>query len=194
MTNPNEMQNNSKSEFESSKFKWVVFLISLVLIFIGCNKSGDGRVEPPKKQEPQFSIKGFYLGMPINDVKGLISRKYSGIFKKCTLKDSVISCGDSDFEFDSNGKLIQFGFTHKHTDQLFNSNDMSAKEFSQQFIDSYGIEKLTEREEAIQVEGIVIGSKGTWYYQSPKGFILRIDQYKNMSIRKIPSLSERGFD
>ena len=70
-------------------------------------------------------------------------------------------------------RIIGFDFSQSLSDRLFNSNDLSASDFAQQFMDNYNIPTLTPG---------VRNNQKWWIYDSPDGWTLKISPYKGVHV------------
>ena len=113
------------------------------------------------KAESDFTFKGFSLGMSLDDAEKLIKEKYSNAFGEVTtgqIPDQmrlVFAMSGSKAKYmiaiaafgiplpvveaDSQKKVTAFRFPSGVVDKLFNSGDMPARNFAQQFLHSYNL-------------------------------------------------------
>jgi hypothetical protein len=154
---------------------------------------------------PGFSIKGLYLGMSKDDAVNIIKSLCAGRVEvndqkfmelngghgKCDglqilLKDkdgNQVMGGVGGLLLDPKGRTVEcFFFEQGLTDYLFNTGDLTAKEFAQQFINSYDVPTLAPSN---------FSNRQCWAYTSPEGWTVRLSDDKLVSVSRTP---RRKFD
>lgn len=107
-------------------------------------------------------------------------------FDKCFIHDNKIVNGeDAMLIGDDNGNLKLVRFPRSIVDPLFNVADMTAEEFAQVFVDSYGISEMKPH---------VQGDMSGWMYTSPKGCKVAITDTKSLLLMKVATAAERKLD
>ena len=94
----------------------------------------------------------------------------------------------------SDGVVTFIGIPSSLGDKLFNTADLDADSFAQQFIDSYGVPELKPFYERSDIAINVHNTEQGWEYRSPAGFKLRVHSDKSVELEGTPKESERQFD
>jgi hypothetical protein len=101
-------------------------------------------------------------------------------------------------EADRQKTVTAFGFTNDIVDKLFNSADMPAKDFVQQFMHSYHIPEMRPALFPVALRSFAMYAQGEqvagWEYTSSDGFRVRISVRKDVLVERVPSNKERKFD
>jgi len=92
-------------------------------------------------------------------------------------------------EADADQNVTEICFGLDGSDKLFNTSDLNASQFAQQFVDAYHVPSMTP---------FSAGASGSnlsgWEYLSPNGYRLRIYEDKSIRIKVVPKESERNFN
>lgn len=136
-----------------------------------------------KSQPSSIKIKGFFIGMSIDDAIDLINTKYPSIFGLPNIESYsgnikrgayiINSLNKSYFVFDSSKLLIKLFWPEDIVNQLFNVEDLSAEQFAQEFVNSYDVPKMDAHSDNNSV-GIAASAQSYWEYISKDAIRLRI--------------------
>ena len=173
--------------------------------------------QPTVSQPTSIKFKGFYIGMSISDAYILIYQSFSSIFGPMKLKEynggvkdaayAIETNENSTFLFDKSKLLIKLYWSKDIVNQMFNVFDMSAEQFAQEFVNSYGIPKMDVGSDAGSAI-IAAASVQFWEYISSDGVHLRIFgsgqavilgfpislEGKDLLLEKVPTRAARSFD
>ena len=173
--------------------------------------------QPTTSIPTSIRFKGFYIGMSISEAYSLIQQRYSHIFGSVKLmeysgeiKDAaykIVTKDSSSFLFDKSRLLIKLYWPKDIVDEVFNASDMSPEQFAQEFVNSYGIPKMSVGSN-VNSALIAAASINFWEYISSDGVRLRIYapgiavifcfpitlEGKDLLLEKVPTRSARSFD
>ena len=130
-----------------------------------------------KAESQMLNFKGFYIGMPINEAKITIEKITGYQWELTELPSGQHYCfrpeeyndGFGIYAHRESGKVYKFLFSGKCVDKIFNSYELTPKDFAKAFIDAYKIPKLDWNGEI-------------WIYKSPYGFTLIITPNKELAV------------
>ena len=148
-------------------------------------------------------IKGLAIGMSIDAALEVLNERLSGVLE-----------GKFEIEPSESGAYIGFPapfmlkFSIKcevnnnvvtsiflpaaSTNALFNTADMEASVFARQICTNYGIKEMIPYQDGYNFIAGTIG-RG-WEYSSPEGYRIRVSEYKDIHMQKIPKSNERRFN
>jgi len=178
--------------------------------------SDNNRKANTETASKDLKIKGFYLGMNIDDAANLLGEyvkfrpeveslsNYSNAQKSqpgCPLalllnnapntEYAIASLGGFHIEADGDKKVTRIAFFSDFSNKLFNSIDMDIETFIENFKKAYRIPDfkliVTENNDTYMPEV-------TYEYSSPDGYKITISSDKSLEIKVIPKPTERGFD
>ncbi|HOX40549.1 MAG TPA: hypothetical protein P5567_09635 [Kiritimatiellia bacterium] len=159
------------------------------------------------RNQSSLKVKGLYIGMDIKEVPGILKQKFPpntmGVHDVAkgdagNFPDNIQGCESEDFYVaiggmlplgaviaSPDGKVKSIRLSGMVVDALFNSADMDASDYVQQFIDSYDIPEMK-----------VADDMESWVYTSRDGIKVKIDTKKSLFIEKVASTQERkkSFD
>lgn len=159
-------------------------------------------------QDVTIKIKGFYIGMDIQSLPALLREELEGktqwiisdvakitteITNTTRPEDFIVSIKDSTsqtgrffayFQADPEGKVIRFDLSPRVVNDLFNSGDMDASDFVQQFIAAYHIPEM----KVLNDNGFSdrsVYSMNYCTYTSPYGVRIRVTETKEVVVDKV---------
>jgi hypothetical protein len=148
-----------------------------------------------KNSTKVYKVKGFYIGMDIQDVPGLLKDNMKGtkweipgggMYKvESENGKKVVKVGGFGFVFaqaSEDGRVEEIFIPGLLADDLFKTHDMPANEFVEKFINSYGIPEMR------------VDERNVWYYIDPSGIKIKIDNTKGVLLEKVASERERAFN
>ncbi len=172
----------------------------------------DNRRANTETTSNDLKIKGFYLGMNIDDAANLLGEyvkfrpevellinhsfaqksALASLFKNAPNTEyAIASFGGFHIEADSDKKVTRIAFFSDFSNKLFNSIDMDIETFIENFKKAYRIPDfkliVTENNDTYMPEV-------TYEYSSPDGYKITIGTDKGVEIKSIPKPTERGFD
>lgn len=185
-------------------------VIGLIFTFIGYTQTVESAQKGSKKvKESQgiLKVKGFYIGMNIDEVPALLKEKLPEI-KVTDVQEKgnvyLVAAGYSipntvtawevlmnkaslvNVIADEDKKVTMIGFEGKIVDELFNVANLDVKKFVKKFMESYEIPDMD----------IIQEDNGLYYtYTNPAGFKILISaETKALIIQKVATESEQKFD
>lgn len=168
-------------------------------------------------RQTSVKFKGFYIGMSLSEATGLIDLRYSSIFGKVVIKESVDkdkyrsysfeSASKAVFVFDNSLLLAYLFWPGDVVNKMFEVTDLSAEQFAKEFVNSYNIPKMTAESDDGSY-GIASASVQYWEYVSPDGVRIRIYAPgqasflglpialwgKDIRLERVPTRGSRSFD
>lgn len=183
-------------------------LVALTLGTPSCGKKKD-KTTPEAAPKPEAAetkpsgpvvVKGFYIGMPVAELKQAIQKSLAGFTADTSMSSSsewvynaprnvVIAFTDnySNHRYDvsmagtvgldvEQGKLVKIWFGSLALDYLFSAKDLNVEEFTKKFADSYHVPDFTYRQ--------LPDNSSAWVWDStaPDGTLIRVSTDKFLSL------------
>lgn len=180
--------------------KLVTVYVAGALLVAGCGQSNSGSAgtspgqpaaaaKPAAPKDASIKVKGLYIGMDIQTVPALLKKSlppdFAGDVSDVTKVELlgnfpiVIFGGDVIVTAELDGKVNKIILNTSLASHLFNSADMDASAFVQQFANSYHIPEMK-----------VSDDRQFWTYTSPDGVKVTIDTTKAVMLEIVASAQD----
>jgi hypothetical protein len=195
----------------------VILIVIIAVMFFNFPTTTDDKQKQPalpvNKASKPIIVKGLYIGMRVQELPDVVSSTLGSPWridrtdnpKHITILNDVLDTKQFDLicahdpaaeEYDTSiylwldadDRVEQILIGQKCCNQLFNSQDLSAEDFAQIFIDAYGIKEMKQ---ALTEKNLLC-----WEYTSPDNIRFRIYPNKVVNISKIMDKIEvqKNFD
>jgi hypothetical protein len=186
--------------------KQIIFIILTLGCFCGCNPDKKAKQQVNENPRP-IVVKGLNIGMSVQELSEIVRTKLGAPWKIDRTDDprqinilnddldnkqiELIGAHDSAAEkfdvsihlwLDADDKVEQILIGENCCGRLFGSQDLSAKDFVQVFIDAYGIDEMKR--------AVTEHNLQCWEYTSLDNVRVRIFPDKTVNIAKIAGKSE----
>ena len=175
--------------------KMMALCIAGTLLASGCGQSNSGGGQSSSSgsnNSATIKVKGLYIGMDINSVPAVLKESLTPppYDIDYTVKRNDLTVGPDGYylslggismvEAGKDAKVTKITFNYIIVDALFNSADMDASDFVEQFVKAYKIPKMS-----------VSDDLSSWVYTSDDGTKITISDKKELYMEKVANKKER---